>query len=186
MATIKVSGPEAGGEDERKLTPAEAKMVLDAKIRKEFRWAVRSLVGDDGSQMQSFDGGVFERVVADIRDGIIAEMRYNEDIRRAIRVGVKNFNSAYVKGVLKRAVKGKEVPNPGIIVSAAAAVEELDESKLPRLGTGTRFRLLKRKLAAKGAQDPGALAASIGRKKFGKDRFQKLSRKAKKRARKGS
>lgn len=171
--------------DEKKLTAAEAKMVLDAKIRKSFRWAVRSLVGDDGNQMQSFDDGAFERIVADIHDDIVAEMRYSDDIRQAIRSGVKNFNAAYIRGVLKKAVKGKAVPNPGIIMSAAAAVAEVDEAKLPKLGTGTRFKRLKRKLAAKGVQDPGALSASIGRKKYGKDRFEKLSRKQKKRARQG-
>lgn len=128
MATVKVSGEEDG---EKKLTTAEAKMLLDAKIRQKFRWAVRSLVGDDGNQLQSFDGGAFERIVADIRDDIIAEMRYSDDTRQAIRNGIKNFNIAYVKGVLKKAIKGKEIPNPGIIVSAAAAVAEMGEGKMP-------------------------------------------------------
>jgi hypothetical protein len=36
------------------------------------------------------------------------------------------------------------------------------------LGTGARFAALKAKLAARGARNPGALAASIGRKKYGK------------------
>lgn len=45
----------------------------------------------------------------------------------------------------------------------------------PRLGSGARFKALKGKLAAKGARNPGALAAYIGRKKYGKSRFAKLS-----------
>jgi hypothetical protein len=49
-----------------------------------------------------------------------------------------------------------------------------------KLGTGARFKALKGKLAAKGAKNPGALAAFIGRKKYGKTRFQKLSAKGKK------
>lgn len=51
-----------------------------------------------------------------------------------------------------------------------------------RLGTGKRFKSLKRKLAKKGAKNPGALAAWIGRKKYGKKRFSKLAsrKKAKK------
>jgi hypothetical protein len=45
----------------------------------------------------------------------------------------------------------------------------------PKLGSGKRFANLQRSLAAKGATDPGALAAYIGRKKFGKSKFQRLA-----------
>lgn len=45
----------------------------------------------------------------------------------------------------------------------------------PKLGTGTRFRKLKDTLAARGAKDPDALAAFIGRKKFGNAGMGKLS-----------
>jgi len=49
----------------------------------------------------------------------------------------------------------------------------------PPLGSGARFAALKGKLAAKGAKDPGALAAYIGRKKYGKKRFAQLGQKGK-------
>lgn len=49
----------------------------------------------------------------------------------------------------------------------------------PKLGSGARFKALSSKLAAKGAKDPDALAASIGRKKYGKKKFAKLSAKGK-------
>lgn len=39
--------------------------------------------------------------------------------------------------------------------------------KLAKLGAGGRFKALESKLEKKGAQDPKALAASIGRAKFG-------------------
>lgn len=43
------------------------------------------------------------------------------------------------------------------------------------------FKKLKGKLAhEKGVEDPGALAASIGRKKYGKKRFQRAAAKGKK------
>lgn len=42
-------------------------------------------------------------------------------------------------------------------------------------GSGANFAKLKSKLAARGAKNPGALAAYIGRKKYGKKRFGKLS-----------
>jgi hypothetical protein len=49
----------------------------------------------------------------------------------------------------------------------------------PMLGTGERFKQLKGELAAKGSRTPGALAAWIGRRKWGKARFQKLAAKGK-------
>ena len=54
---------------------------------------------------------------------------------------------------------------------------------LPKLGTGERFAALKSKIATKGkGSNPAAVAAAIGRKKYGKERFQKLSAKGRKRA----
>jgi hypothetical protein len=47
----------------------------------------------------------------------------------------------------------------------------------PPLGSGQRFSALTQQLAAKGARDPKALAAVIGRKKFGKKKFQSLAAK---------
>lgn len=45
----------------------------------------------------------------------------------------------------------------------------------PKPGSGSRFKKLSAKLAAKGASDPDALAAYIGRKKYGKGPFQKMA-----------
>jgi len=45
----------------------------------------------------------------------------------------------------------------------------------PPLGEGGRFAALKEGLAKKGAKSPGALAAWIGRRKYGKKRFQTMS-----------
>ena len=50
----------------------------------------------------------------------------------------------------------------------------------PRLGSGARFSALTNELASKGATNPKALAAYIGRKKYGKKKFQSLSAKGKK------
>jgi hypothetical protein len=48
------------------------------------------------------------------------------------------------------------------------------------LGSGGRFAALKAKLGKKpGIKNPGALAASIGRKKYGKAKFQSLAAKGK-------
>jgi len=45
---------------------------------------------------------------------------------------------------------------------------------------GKRFKELKSSLKKKGAKDPGALAAWIGRKKYGKKKFQELAAAGKK------
>lgn len=50
------------------------------------------------------------------------------------------------------------------------------KTNLPPLGSGERFRRLKTQLSdRKGVTDPGALAATIGRKKFGNKKFAQLS-----------
>ena len=44
-----------------------------------------------------------------------------------------------------------------------------------RLGGGGRFKRLTKELEKEGATDPGALAAWIGRKKYGSKKFAKLA-----------
>lgn len=53
------------------------------------------------------------------------------------------------------------------------------KGKKPKLGSGKRFEELSSELEDKEADDPDALAAWIGRKKWGKTRFSKLSAKGK-------
>lgn len=48
----------------------------------------------------------------------------------------------------------------------------------PKLGSGERFKNLTAKLKGK-VKDPKAVAAFIGRKKYGKAKFQKLAAKGK-------
>lgn len=58
-------------------------------------------------------------------------------------------------------------------------IDEARRPRKPRLGTGERFRRLERQLADEGVdeevRDPAALAAWIGRRKYGKRRFQGLA-----------
>jgi len=51
-------------------------------------------------------------------------------------------------------------------------------ARKPRLGSGKRFKTLTASLKKRGVRDPEALAAWIGRKKYG-ERFQQLSAKSK-------
>lgn len=55
--------------------------------------------------------------------------------------------------------------------------KEMDDSM--KLGGGGRFKKLVGQLKKKGAYNPSALAAYIGRKKLGKKKFQKLAAKGK-------
>lgn len=53
----------------------------------------------------------------------------------------------------------------------------------PKLGSGERFRQLKSKIARRGGvRDPGAVAAAVGRKKYGKERMQEMAAAGKRRA----
>ncbi len=53
-------------------------------------------------------------------------------------------------------------------------------TRKPKLGTGERFNELQTKLSHQpGIKNPAALAAYIGRKKYGKEGFAKLSKKNK-------
>ena len=51
---------------------------------------------------------------------------------------------------------------------------------MEKLGSGGRYRRLVKQLASEGAKDPKALAAYIGRKKYGKKKFQELAAKGRK------
>jgi hypothetical protein len=52
--------------------------------------------------------------------------------------------------------------------------------KKPPLGSGERFKQLTEKLEKQGAKNPKALAAFIGRKKYGKAKMQEMAAKGKK------
>lgn len=54
-------------------------------------------------------------------------------------------------------------------------LKEMAGHKKAPLGSGERFKHLKGELASKGATNPGALAAYIGRKKYGASKMSKLA-----------
>ena len=54
-------------------------------------------------------------------------------------------------------------------------------AKSMKLGQGGRFAKLKTQLARKGVRNPGALAAHIGRAKYGKRKMQKWATAGRKR-----
>lgn len=56
---------------------------------------------------------------------------------------------------------------------AANRYEQVRKSSPP--GEGSRFEALTETLRARGAKNPRALAAYIGRKRYGKRRFQQMA-----------
>lgn len=59
--------------------------------------------------------------------------------------------------------------------AARAAYKHAAETSAP--GEGSRFAAVKKAAAAGGARDPGAVAAAIGRRKFGAKRFAQMAAK---------
>lgn len=55
------------------------------------------------------------------------------------------------------------------------------KKKSMKLGGGGRFQKLEKSLKGK-VSDPAAVAASIGRKKYGKQKFQQMAAKGRKRS----
>ena len=56
----------------------------------------------------------------------------------------------------------------------------LKRSGQPKLGSGKRFKNLTAKLTKQGAKNPKALAAAIGRKKFGAKKMAAMAKKGRK------
>lgn len=51
-----------------------------------------------------------------------------------------------------------------------------------KLGSGKRFKAVARSARKSGARNPNAVAAAVGRKKYGKKRFQAMAARGKRRA----
>lgn len=59
-------------------------------------------------------------------------------------------------------------------------------AKKPKLGTGKRFASLEKKIASKGkVENPRAVAAAIGRKKYGTEKMAKMASAGRKKQSKG-
>lgn len=69
---------------------------------------------------------------------------------------------------------------PGAL-GAVSAMKDGGKAKKPKLGTGERFAALRGKIAKDpNVTDPGAVAAAIGRKKYGSKKMAAMAAKGKK------
>lgn len=82
----------------------------------------------------------------------------------------------------RSAVNMAHVADEAAVELAQGTTMNTKTKKKPKLGTGARFKALEAELARRGARNPAALAAHIGRKRLGKQKFQQLSAKARKKA----
>jgi hypothetical protein len=55
------------------------------------------------------------------------------------------------------------------------------KKRMPKLGTGARFKAVEASAAKSGARNPAAVAAAAGRKKYGAAKFAGLSKAGRKR-----
>lgn len=114
---------------------------------------------------------------------IIKKMQAGGVTKSAKRVGPVDPNGAYTK-VQERTIAGAKAPKISLKKD-----KELDASPIERkqagammknggkLGSGARFASLKSKIQSKGksAKAAGAIAASIGRKKYGAKKMAAMS-----------
>jgi hypothetical protein len=81
--------------------------------------------------------------------------------------------------------RGRRKKKPSTLAQRRAARKRYQKvAKTSKPGSGKRFAALKRVAELSGTRDPGAVAAKIGRKKYGKKKFQAMAiagRKRKKR-----
>lgn len=50
-----------------------------------------------------------------------------------------------------------------------------EKKKKPKLGEGGRFKAVEESARKSGAKDPAAVAAAVGRKKYGKEKMAKMA-----------
>lgn len=59
------------------------------------------------------------------------------------------------------------------------------KKKMPKLGSGERFKMVEAAAKKSGAADPAAVAAAAGIKKYGKKKMMQMAKAGKARAKKG-
>lgn len=89
---------------EDELTKEEQKAVLDAKIRREVRWAVKS---SEASAFHENNEPLIQKVAARIYDSIVSDLTYNKSMLKATRA-VK-FNSDYVAKTIRAGLESGAV-----------------------------------------------------------------------------
>lgn len=194
-------------DNEKKMTTEELARYLDVEIRRRTRDRIAYTDSDVMGCVSGLlnDESKLRLKAHEVYDGIISSTSWDGNLLDATR-SVK-FSVAYVERVIKNAVKVGTIKFESATAERNAIFEEAHrvyafegiserqvaeaiadfidatgEAKKPKLGTGERFAKLKASLAKRGATNPGALAAYIGRKKFGSKRFTKLSKAGAKRA----
>lgn len=61
----------------------------------------------------------------------------------------------------------------------------MQKKKMPKLGTGERFKMVEASARRGGAKNPAAVAAMAGRKKYGAEKMAKMAAAGRRRAARG-
>tara|TARA_Y100000310_G_scaffold120160_1_gene118869 strand:- start:762 stop:992 length:231 start_codon:yes stop_codon:yes gene_type:complete len=67
------------------------------------------------------------------------------------------------------------VKKSSTLVQRRSARQAYAQAKKTKVGSGKRFAAIKKSAALGGARNPAAVAAAIGRKKYGVKRFAKMA-----------
>ena len=94
-----------------------------------------------------------------------------------LKTGKSTFNRdralKTIRAAQAKAPGGRPARQPATILATELARHQPIDPKI-KLGSGGRFKKMKAKLAARGARNPGALAAFIGRRAYGPKKFAAL------------
>lgn len=113
----------------------------------------------------------------------IKKMQAGGVAKPAKRVGPIDPNGAYTK-VQERTIAGVKAPKVPLVKDKELGATVMKNGGKAKLGSGERFAALKSKIQSKGksAKAAGAIAASIGRKKYGVKKMAAMSAAGRKRA----
>ena len=67
------------------------------------------------------------------------------------------------------------------MINRSSTRQQVMKARKPTLGSGARFKSLTKKLKKGGAKNPKALAAYIGRKKYGPKKMAAMAKRGRKR-----
>ena len=171
-----------GGEamnEQVELSKTELQKVLDVTIKNKAAWVLRS------KKSTSIENDDLNVCAQKVYDEIVGDFTYNDNLVKATRA-VEKFGVSYVRKIIKsrKADLEKEIAIANSMYehlkSISDALYEKAFSKAA-LGSGARFDACVKKIGKKYGEDRAKkICAAIGRKKYGKSKFQKLGMKGKK------
>ena len=111
-------------------------------------------------------------VIEPLEDGFLYEVQIEKESKKENEMSYPDCD------ILKYALSSAD--EVAVAVKDDLESQHARKGKKPPIGEGGRFKDLTHELEEEGAKDPKALAAFIGRKKYGSEKFSKLAMKGRK------